>query len=161
MDSETYKNRLAKRLIQEFQHNFYEKIGYVPLIYNLKEMNEKIIRLDLLELIINKHIPQKIITRHKITSIKHNSRIWPLYDLRHIFCHIARSMGYTLTVIGDYLNGRDHTTVMNSLKKFKELIITSPTFSDDYKQIQDDINEYFKDDGNKLLQFAIENPINS
>ena len=161
MENKNYENHLAKKLIEDFQQEFYEKIGYVPIIYNLKKEKQQIIRLDLLELIINKYIPKDIIIKHKVHSIKNKCRFYPLCDLRHIFCYIAYSMEYNLNTIGKYLNGRDHTTVLSSIKKFKLYIKHDLDFLDQYKDIQDDINEYFKDNGDKLLQFAIENPVDS
>jgi hypothetical protein len=162
MTKENYRNMMSEKLIVAFQQTFYEKVGYVPIVHTNREHrnNNKILKLEELELIINQFIPEDLTKQHKIKSVKSSSRFRPLADIRHIFCHIAYSMGYKLTDIGRYLNNRDHTTVINSLKRFKELISYDELFLNNYETVLQNINKHM-DNGDKLLHFAFEESVDT
>jgi hypothetical protein len=162
MTKENYRNMMSEKLIVAFQQTFYEKVGYVPIVHTNREHrnNNKILKLEELESIINQFIPEELTKRHKIKSVKSSSRFRPLADIRHMFCHIAYSMGYKLTDIGRYLNNRDHTTVINSLKRFKELISYDELFLNNYEIVLQNINKHM-DNGDKLLHFAFEESVDT
>lgn len=54
-------------------------------------------------------------------SIMDNTRKRPIVTYRHVFCKIARLMGYSMTNIGKYI-GRDHATIIHSVKTVDNLI---------------------------------------
>jgi chromosomal replication initiation ATPase DnaA len=59
----------------------------------------------------------------------------PVTDARHIFCKICKEeLGLSLAFIGEYLSGRDHSTVINSLDKSLDLLVTDKEFSRLYQK---------------------------
>ncbi len=64
------------------------------------------------------------------------SRIKEIAMARHLFCYMARlHTNASLLVIGEFLSGRDHATVMNSVKVANDMIDT------DYGVFVDMVNE--------------------
>jgi hypothetical protein len=51
-----------------------------------------------------------------------------IVELRSIFCHMARSMKYNLTAIGELLGNRDHTTIIHNVNAFCDLVETNESF---------------------------------
>lgn len=160
MLKQNYKNMLAKKLVFQFQEKFFEKIGYVPTVHLLYDEADKIVTLEILESIVNQFIPGHIARRYKIDSIKNFLRKREIADIRHMFCYIAYSLGYKLTQIGGYLNDRDHTTVINSIRKCEQFIKCDTAFSEKYQSIIKSINEHI-DNGDKLLHPATEESVDS
>ncbi len=62
-------------------------------------------------------------------------------EYRHIFCHLAKkhidSVSYG--TIGNYLGGRDHSTIMHSFSKHLDLI----DIDNEYKKLSDEIEQEF------------------
>lgn len=56
-------------------------------------------------------------------------------DLRKIFCLMARKAGYPLKRIGDYLAGRDHTTVIHAVEQARAHIEREPEFKNLYNAV--------------------------
>lgn len=73
-------------------------------------------------------------TNEQIRSPKRNR---PLSEARAIICHIFRQKTkLTLKEIGwTFLGGRDHTTVLNSLKIAKDLMDTDKSFIERYNKV--------------------------
>lgn len=170
MTTREYKQIQSHKLINEFKKNYYEKIGLTPIVTVVKNVpyikiienpSKKPIDLDILENIINSFLPTyKIGNGIIVKSIKHKTRLRVVVELRHIFCYIAKSMGYNLISIGKYLNDRDHTTVINSITKFKNLFDTNDEgFMEKYEIISEKLNDYLN--GNELLQPVDEESVES
>lgn len=174
MNIKEYKKNESKELINNFIEEYYTLTGSRPIVSLIKgillvkildkELMKKI-TLSELEDIINKFIPINFKIENKIIlSIKHPSRKIHLVELRHIFSHIARKMGYTLTEIGDYLNNKDHTTVINSLRQFDNWVDSGDIlFISKYEEILNEVNTYIKlkENGNDLLYNVDEESIDS
>ncbi len=58
--------------------------------------------------------------------------VWP----RQVAMYIARQAGLTLTQIGAYFGGRDHTTVMHSCDKVEKALATDATLAHDIQELQ-------------------------
>lgn len=50
-------------------------------------------------------------------DIKSRSRVRPLVIPRHVAMYIAHAEGHSLEAVGSYLGGRDHTTVLNGIRR--------------------------------------------
>lgn len=170
MTAKEYKNIQSHKLVNEFKRIYYEKIGLKPIVTIIKDVphvriienpHKKALDLEVLESIVNSFLPDHKIGRGIIVkSIKHKSRLRIVTDLRHIFCYVAKSMGYSLVAIGTYLNDRDHTTVINSLTKFRNSVDTNDEdFIEKYEKISEKINDYLN--GNELLQLIAKEPANT
>lgn len=70
---------------------------------------------------------------------KYNKR--EVSDARHMFCKLMKSeFKYSLVSIGGFLNGRDHTTVLHSIKTFNDRSKFEEGYLDDYKKILEKVN---------------------
>lgn len=76
-------------------------------------------------------------------NLKVISRNRELVNLRKIYCVLAHKAGFSLREIGEFLNGRDHSTVIHNIEKARDHIETEETFKNLFHWIQKDlINEY-------------------
>ena len=167
MTTYEYKFLQSRKLIDEFKKKYYEKIGHVPTVTIIKDIphiqltnhyNLNSLELNDLEEIINDFIPKDEIYIN-YNTIRAKTRRIKIAELRHIFSHIARSMGYTLQIIAKYLDNRDHTTIMNSIKICTNRLDTEEDFKNLYDEITIAINK--KINGNKLLYSSFEESVNS
>lgn len=95
----------------------------------------------------NKITPQEvleIIGEHHLISVedivrKFNKR--EVSDARHMFCKLMRSeFRYSLKSIGEFLNGRDHTTVLHSINTFNDRSKFESGYMEDYEKIVEKVN---------------------
>jgi hypothetical protein len=144
MSPEEYQKKVENQLVKEFLQTFYEKVGYYPVVI-IKEKsnidNTKTLTLDELASYFTPFLPTIYGRKHALGS---HSRSRPLPELRFIFCHIARSMRYNLKEIGQYLGGRDHTTVLHGLATFKNLYETDEIFKKRYHDIINAIKKEYE-----------------
>lgn len=89
----------------------------------------------------------KIISRNYKTTVEDiisKSRKGPLVEARHLYCAIMKhEFGYTLKEIGEINNGRDHTTIIHSLKTHKNRLETEEDYKSRAEIIINKINEIF------------------
>lgn len=127
-ESRMYAAHLEKKLIDEFKERFLEKIGYEPVILTRIETNEysiPVMSLQQLEEYFEPFLPSQY---GKKLTLFSKSRKRELVELRMMFCYIARSMKYKLTAVGQFMGGRDHTTVMHNIATFQNLMETNELF---------------------------------
>lgn len=142
LTSKEYATKLEKELIDKFSKEFYEKMGYHPtVVTKIKLKDEEYINfMSLSEL--EEHFEEFLPNFYgKKISLKANSRIRELVELRHMFFNIAKNLGYTLKNIGIYMNNKDHTTVIHGLKTFKNLMHTDEKYKQRYLNILNKIRE--------------------
>ena len=135
MTSGQYKRKLEAQLIKEFIEKFTDKIGYVPVILTdatIDDENFKILTFEELDEIFEDFLP---IVNNKKIRLQYKNRCHPIKFLRHIYCYIAKSMRYSLKSIGAHLGGRDHTTIIHSIRTFRDLYKTDDMFRDIYFKI--------------------------
>jgi hypothetical protein len=127
MTPSEYKKRIENELINDFIRKFTEKVGYTPIVITDKGSNEtnyNVLTLTELEECFDDFLP---VIRNKTTNLKAHCRVRELKDLRHTFCFIAKLMKHTYVSIGRHIN-RDHTTVINSIRTFRNLYQTDEVF---------------------------------
>ena len=141
-ETKEYAAKLERRLIQEFVQKFEEKLGYAPIVLTKvsnQDGNElPIMSLDQLADYFQPFLPALY---GNTLSLKSISRKRELVELRNIFCAIARMMRFTCVSIGEFLGGRDHTTVLHNVGTFNNLIETSESFREKYFLILTHIKE--------------------
>jgi len=84
---------------------------------------------------IKKHIFKFIQQTYGINQmqiIEHDRRPFKV-ELRQIICLYCRDNEFTLKSIGQILGGRDHSTVVNNLKKGNAYLLFEEDYSDKYK----------------------------
>lgn len=144
MNQQEYASRLERKLIEQFKKDFFKKFEYYPVVLtkiNLvigEEDRAPLMTLEQLESYFTPFLPKKY---DKVVHLKQKIRIREITELRSIFCYLARNMRYSLKTIGEYLNGRDHTTVIHSVNTFKDLIETCGTFREKYYRVLDHIKQ--------------------
>jgi chromosomal replication initiator protein len=70
---------------------------------------------------------------------KYNKR--EVSDARHVFCKVMRSeFNYSLVSIGEFLNGRDHTTIIHSINTFNDRSKFEDGYIENYEKIVEKIN---------------------
>lgn len=156
MNQQDYASRLEKKLIDQFKEDFFKKFEYYPVVLtkiNLvmdEENSYPLMSLEQLESYFTPFLPKKF---DKVVQLKQKIRIREITELRSIFCYLARNMKYSLKTIGEYLNGRDHTTVIHSVNTFKDLIETCGTFREKYYRVLDHIKQINNiEDGSSIME---------
>lgn len=105
-------------------------IPYISLEDLIKEVNE----------VLFENYPDKIIlcrlNKHRDISEGINSRlrVYEVAVYRHIYCYIARSIGYSFSSIGRCI-GKDHATVINACKSIERSFKTNYCQSKDKYQM--------------------------
>ncbi|MBX3377672.1 MAG: chromosomal replication initiator protein DnaA [Phycisphaeraceae bacterium] len=70
---------------------------------------------------------------------RHRSITVPRQVCMYLMKHNTR---HSLQEIGGYFGGRDHTTVIHAIEKVQELRSTDPTFDEQLKKLQEQINKH-------------------
>lgn len=129
METTAYANKLEKKLITEFKDLFYEKMGFYPIVVTTSKIQGDtsipVMSLQSLKKMFDPFLPKKF---DQIIPLESKLRERDIVELRSIFCHMARSMKYNLTAIGELLGNRDHTTIIHNVNAFSDLVETNESF---------------------------------
>lgn len=75
-------------------------------------------------------------------DISSNKRSAPISQARHIAIYVVRSItGMSMSAIGEYFGGRDHTTVLNSIKSAEKTMEKDSTFKGRVQDIIKNVSE--------------------
>lgn len=151
MTTKEYIEKTEKELIEKFLENFYKKMGYYPTIITKKDLEEKLLNLLSLEELEKYFDPYLPNVYGKILKLSTKARYREIVELRQMFCFIARSMGFSLKTIGQFLGNRDHTTVIHNIRTFHNIIETDDIYKEKYNRISKKI----KQDGNYINTSAM------
>jgi len=144
MTSSQYRRKLENQLVTEFIQKFIEKVGYAPTVITDQQVNGKRFKkipLDELEEVFIEFLPD---VKGRVYDLAHKNRNRSLTNLRHVFCFLAKMMGYSLTEIGGHLNNRDHTTIIHSIRTFRDLYQTNDNFRELYFTIIKKLRLYYE-----------------
>ena len=123
------------QMVQEFIEKFYNEFGYNPTVIIRTQKKKSpfgVISLNELEKCFQNFLPKKYGKTHYLSS---KLRARELVELRFIFFHIARKMGYGLKNIGEFIGNKHHTTVIHGLRTFRNLYETEESFKETYHKI--------------------------
>lgn len=141
-ETKNYAAKLERRLIDEFKEKFEEKLGYTPIVLTKVNAdgvdNLPLMSLEQLADYFTPFLPELY---GKKLTLQCKSRKREVVELRHIFCAIARMMRFTCVSVGEFLGGRDHTTVLHNVHVFNNLLETSELFREKYFLIVTHIKE--------------------
>lgn len=143
MTSVQYRRKLENQLVTEFIQKFVDKVGYAPTVITDQQVNGKRFKripLDELEEVFEVFLPS---IDGKIYQLSHKNRSHSLTNLRHIFCFLAKLMGYSLISIGRHLR-RDHTTIIHSVRTFRNLYQTNDHFRELYFTVIKKLRAYYE-----------------
>jgi hypothetical protein len=156
MTAAEYARNLEEKLVGEFKEKFEKKLGYYPIVITKRQIEDKnilpCIGLKELSDVFTPYLPIKF-SHKKVLKLESKHRDRSIVDLRNIFCFLAKSMGYTLTNIGAYLN-RDHTTIIHCINNFKALVEVDSAFKEKYNIILHNIKENYN--GTPALDNVVE-----
>lgn len=149
MDPKDYEQMVINKLVAEFQENFYNKVGFVPIVITANQKkendNKKIVSLDNLKEIVNAYRSEKAIKND--WTLESKDRHTDVVMLRQIFCYIAKKIGYYLKSIGAVIGNRDHTTVIHSVNVVTNMLsIKDPFYTMYYESILNDIIKTYGDE---------------
>jgi hypothetical protein len=141
------RNNKAFVLIQTFTNEFFRKTGMKIKVHvegdleELKLENTVVILPDLssLEECFVKSLPH-LFKEGSPNPLHVKSRIREYSDVRCIFSHIARNLGFRLTDIAYYMGKKDHSTIIHLSKKAEELLETDEIFIHHYTKIINQVN---------------------
>lgn len=129
METNTYASKLEKKLITEFKDYFYEKLGYYPIVLTTPKVQGDtsipVMSLQSLKKMFDPFLPYRF---ERPIPLESKLRERDIVELRSIFCHLARTMKYNLTSIGQFLGNRDHTTIIHNVNAFNDLVETNEAF---------------------------------
>lgn len=150
------QNEIERTLIHDFMENYRKEMGYYPTVITRESVIEnkegiKLLSLNELSNYFDDFLPKLY---NKVLPLNSKSRNRYIVETRFMFCYIARSMKFTLSDIGRFLN-RDHTTVMHALSTFNNLYQTDEMFREKYNNIVNHIKQkqhesQSLDDSNKV-----------
>lgn len=145
MDTAHYAMQMERKLVENFKQLFYSKLGYYPevLTKNYIECRESLpprISLEELEECFVPFLPKLGGTVVKLTS---KLRKREIVELRHMYFHMAKEIGFSLVSIGEHIGNRDHTTVIHGIKSFKSLYETDDTYRKKYNMIFNHIKKLY------------------
>jgi|LakMenEpi03Aug12_release.lakeMendotaPanAssembly.Ray.scaffolds.fasta_scaffold917595_1 hypothetical protein len=135
IESAIYASTLEKKLIIEFKNKFRLKMGYDPIVLTKITVDEygiPLMSLETLESYFDSFLPVRF---GKKVPLGSKSRKRDLVELRMMFVYIARTMKYTCERVGEFLGGRDHTTIVHNIHMFGILMETSDSFREKYYSI--------------------------
>lgn len=131
-----YAQHLEKKIVDKFKEEFFKKFEYYPIVLTkenlVSEDDTHLMSLEELKGYFTPFLPQRF---GKVLPLDSKCRMRDLVELRSIFCYLARNMKYSLVSIGSFLNGKDHTTVIHSIKTFNDLTETCMVFQEKYNTI--------------------------
>ena len=156
MNQQDYALRLEKKLIDKFKEDFFNKFEYYPVVLTkvnlITDQSDRapLMSLEQLESYFTPFLPTRY---NKVLHLKQKIRVREITELRSIFCFLARNMRYSFKSIGEYLNGKDHTTVIHSINCFKNLIETCDIFREKYFKIIEHIKQINNiEDGSPIME---------
>lgn len=95
------------------------------------------------------------VTKVPIHMLGHKTRSRPVSNARHIYCYQMRDKtNWSLKEIGASIGGRDHTTILHSVKVYHDLNETEHSFFELCNIIENEIDrlssdEYYEEFKNK------------
>lgn len=155
MTTSEYAMKMERRLIADFKESFYRKMGYFPVVlsrYQLPDDQVGYMSLDKLTDYFEPFLPLKGGIPVPLSS---KLRYREIVEMRFIYSYLAKSMKYSLAIIGKHLGGRDHTTVIHNLDQFANMMETCEKFRGKYKMIFDHIREQEQKeaDGTSIMEY--------
>lgn len=71
-------------------------------------------------------ILNEVADKHKmpVAAFRSQSRTMPFINLRHEACYrLSTELGFSLSQIGRLMGNRDHTTIMNAIRRHKKILV--------------------------------------
>ena len=142
--SETARDpSLEERLIDQFKKDFYEKMGYSPIVLSNAPTKDKDIPLMSLSDLEEYLKPFCPMINGRKASLKCVSRQRDLVEVRLIYAYLARMMRYTFQKIGGHMN-RHHSSIIHYMEAFMNLMETCEPFQAKYTEILNYIKSQHK-----------------
>lgn len=142
MDRQEDKKKMEKELIDNFLESFYQKLGYYPVVITNDNQVQTKDSSNIMSLkdLASYFEPFLVEVDGEKLPLNSKNRKRNVVELRFIFCHMARTMRYSLNNIGDFLD-RDHSTIMYGLECFDALMHTDSDFKKKFIKISNHIKK--------------------
>lgn len=143
-----YIARISKRSIRELEGN----LNKVKIFTELQGLA---LTLDLAKKVLATHASepnaltveeiQKMAAEHfgvRVTDLKSNNRTKPLVTARQVAMYlIKKHLDKSLSDIGRAFGGKDHTTVINALRRIEDQRATNPELNNDINALENNIHK--------------------
>lgn len=155
LQGKTVSQEIKEFIAKNIQSNVRELEGALSKSLGYAELMNRELTLDIVKELLSDSISsqnssvvtvdsiQKTVSEYynvSIADLKSSKRDKRIAVPRHISIWICRHLTeYSLTDIGEEFGGRDHTTIMSSLKKIEDLLKTDSTLSDTIKVLEKQI----------------------
>lgn len=155
LQGKTVSQDIKEFIAKNIQSNVRELEGALSKSLGYAELMNKPLTLDIVKELLSDSITsqnsnvitvesiQKAISEFynvTISDLKSSNRSKRIAVPRHIAIWLSRNLTeYSLTDIGEEFGGRDHTTIMSSLKKIDDLLKTDSTLNDTIKVLEKQI----------------------
>lgn len=138
----TYLARISKRSIRELEGNLNKlkmlsELQGIPITMDLAKTallghdDTRTITVDDIQHLISDHY------RLRIPDLKGKSRTQPLVTARQMAMYlIKKNLDKSLVEIGRAFGGRDHTTVLNAMRKIGDQLSSNADLKKDYDELQ-------------------------
>lgn len=136
------ERRYGMYITINIQSSKHPKIPYISLENLIKEIDEVLFEFHPTKIVLCKLFKHRDIS----SGINSRIRVYEVAVFRHIYCYIARSIGYSYSAIGRAI-GKDHATVINACKSIERSFKTNYCQSQDkYKFVMSRIMEKYQAD---------------
>lgn len=155
LQGKTVNQEIKEFIAKNIQSNVRELEGALSKSLGYAELMNKPLTLDIVKELLSDSITsqnsnvitvesiQKTISEFynvTVNDLKSSNRSKRIAVPRHIAIWLCRNLTeYSLTDIGEEFGGRDHTTIMSSLKKIDDLLKTDSTLNDTIKVLEKQI----------------------
>lgn len=155
LQGKTVSQDIKEFIAKNIQSNVRELEGALSKSLGYAELMNKPLTLDIVKELLSDSITsqssnvitvesiQKAISEFynvTISDLKSSNRSKRIAIPRHIAIWLSRNLTeYSLTDIGEEFGGRDHTTIMSSLKKIDDLLKTDSSLNDTIKVLEKQI----------------------
>lgn len=155
IQGKTVSQEIKEFIAKNIQSNVRELEGALSKSMGYAELMNRELTLDIVKELLSDSITsrnsnivtvdsiQKTVSEYynvSIADLKSSKRDKRIAVPRHISIWICRHLTeYSLTDIGEEFGGRDHTTIMSSLKKIDDLLKTDSTLADTIKVLEKQI----------------------
>jgi len=151
MNIKESSSAIKLNMVNRFKKSFYDRFNYYPVVIINCEIKREFLSIVNLEQLKQAFEPFLPIIGKKRYNLESSTRKREIVELRAIYCHFAKKMGYSLKTIALSINKSDHSTIIHNLKLFENLL----EYSENFKNKYDLIFEYIKKQNNEYHESSI------
>lgn len=150
-NDETFQEKEMREYVEKFIDNFKDRYKIKPVVLysekgykHVTHLRTKIrpVAFTIIEEVANRQLKEKLESaKMQVYPITSRKRKRDVINYKHAVCKMLYDMGYTVMVIGKYLN-INHSTVSVAIAKVEEFLsIQDPIFTYIIRNLQNEIED--------------------